>query len=82
MSFHGQLLAIGGYGYDLATWKHSTAVHMYNSTTNSWEIISHMTTGRCDCSAAVLPDNQLVIMGGLTDGGKLTDTVELASVCD
>ena len=60
--------------------KCSTAVHMYNSTTNSWEIISHMTTGRCDCFTAVLPDNRLMVVGGRTDGGSLTDVVELASV--
>ena len=75
-SFHGRLLAIGG---KMGSGKHTTAVHMYNSTTNSWEVISHMTTGRRDCFTAVLPDNQLMVMGGWTDGG-VTDVVELASV--
>jgi serine/threonine protein kinase len=76
-SFHGRLLAIGG---EMDSGKHSTAVHMYNSATNSWEIISHMTTGRCGCITAVLPDNQLVVVaGGVTDGGVI-DVVELASV--
>ena len=41
-----------------------------------------MATGRCQCFAAVLPDNRLMVVGGWTDSGKLTDTVELASVCD
>ena len=73
-SFHGRLLAVGGMmeSGDKAT----TAVYMYNSTTNSWEIISHMTTGRYDCFTAVLPDNRLMVVGGYTD------SVELATVYD
>ena len=58
--------------------KHTTTVYMYNSTTNSWVIISHMTTGRCNCFTAVLPDNRLMVVGGVTDSGE-TDFVELAS---
>ena len=53
-SFQGRLLAIGGR---MDSGEVTTAIYMYNSTTNSWEIISHMTTGRCDCFTAVLPDN-------------------------
>ena len=71
-SFDGWLLAIGGKTN--ASEKPTTAVFMHNSTTNSWEIISHMTTGRYYCFTAVLPDNQLMI------AGSLTDTVEIASV--
>ena len=78
-SFHSQLLAIGGWD---DTGKPTTAIHMYNSTTNSWEIISHMTTDRCNCFTAALPNNQLIIVGGWT--GELlagTDTVDVASLC-
>jgi hypothetical protein len=74
-SFHGRLLAVGGYESDEVT----TAVYMYNSTTNSWEIISHMTTGRCRCFTAVLPNYQLIIAGGVTER-DFTDSVELATV--
>jgi hypothetical protein len=80
-SFHGRLLAVGGYESDEVT----TAVYMYNSTTNSWEIISHMTTGRYRCFTAVLPDNRLMVVGGYIKEGPLyvsTDSVELATVCD
>ena len=76
-SFHGQLLAIGGR---MDSGKVTTVVYMYDSTTNAWEIISHMTTGRYDCFTAVLPDNRLMVVGGLTDCG-ITNAVELASVC-
>ena len=73
--FHGRLLVIGGHTGLL---KHSTAIYIYNSTTNSWEIISHMTTGRRCCFTAVLPDNQLMVVGGSIDGDE-TDSVELAN---
>ena len=74
-SFRGLLLATGGK-MDPAG-KPTAAIYVYNSTTNCWEIISHMTTGRYDCLTAVLPDNRLMIMGGVTDDG-FTDTVEIA----
>ena len=77
-SFHGQLLAIGGRMKDY----YSTAVYMYNSTTNSWKIISHMATGRYRCFTAVLHGNRLMVVGGLSDGCIDTDTVELAIVYD
>ena len=73
MSIHGRLLAIGGknsYG------KRTTAVHVYNPATDSWKVISHMGTARWDCTAAVLPNNQLMVVGGCT----YEDSVEFAFV--
>ena len=75
-SFHGRLLAIGGKD---DSGKATTAVYEYSSTSNSWEVISHMTTGRYLCFTAVLPNNQLMVLGGWTDISTRTDTVELAS---
>ena len=49
---------------------------MYKPTTNSWEVISHMKTSRYNCIAGVLPNNQLMVVGGDTGG----DSVELATV--
>jgi hypothetical protein len=71
-SFHGQLLAIGG---EMDSGKSTTAVRMYNSTTNSWEIVGHMKNGRGSCFAAVLPDNELMVVAG----GFGINTVEVAS---
>ena len=73
--FHGQLLAFGGSCLGKAT----TAVYKYNSATNSWKIISYMSIGRYHCFTAVLPDDQLMVVGGWTDG-PMTDAIELASV--
>ena len=81
ISLHGQLLAIGGVD---AEGKHSTGVHVYDATTNSWQIISHMTTPRSKCIAAILPDNQLMVIGGRTDTSgtnmKFCDSVEFGRV--
>ena len=64
VTFYGQLLAIGGLGSDR---KPTTAVYMYNPSTNSWNVISHMRVARRYCFAAVLPDNQLMVVGGEID---------------
>ena len=77
VSLHGQLLAIGGRD---SKDKPTTAVHMYQPTTNSWKVISHMTSPRSQCLSAVLPDNQLMVVGGWTTGDKICDSVELRSV--
>ena len=76
VSIHGRLLTIGGIG---SNGKHTTAVHMYNPTTDSWDVISHMRIPRIYCFAAVLPNNQLMVVGGESDRGD-TDSVEVATV--
>ena len=77
-SVKGQLLAIGGVDFDF---DNMTPVRKYNSVRNSWDIVSHMTFGRSQCLAAVLSDDQLIIVGGHIDGrGNETDEVEIASI--
>jgi N-acetylneuraminic acid mutarotase len=78
-SFHGQLLAIGG---STVLGNPTPAVYVYDSTTDSWEIISHMTTGRYRCFTAVLPDNRLMVTGGIIAEGSSTDTIEFMSMCN
>ena len=75
-SLQGRVLAVGGYDSD---GKQTTAIHMYNTTTNSWEVISHMATPRRQCLVAVLPHNELMVVGGVTPDGQ-TDSVEIASI--
>ena len=79
VSIHGQLLAIGGKGSDKQP---TTAIHMYTPTTDSWEVISHMGTPRWNCTAAVLPGNQLMVIGGSTVGytALATDSTEFATL--
>ena len=65
-------LAIGGKDSDN---KSTTAVHMYNPTTDSWEVISHMGTPRWGCVAAAIPNNQLMVVGIME-----IDSVEFATL--
>ena len=76
ISLQGQLLAVGGEDSD---GKETTAIHMYNTTTNSWEIISHMTTPRSQCLVAVVPPNKLIVVGGHMPN-DITDSVEIATI--
>ena len=61
VSILGRLLTIGGMDSNN---KPTTAVYMYNPDSDSWEVISHMATPRYYCFAAVLPNNQLMVVGG------------------
>ncbi len=79
VSIQNRLLAIGGKGSDEEP---TAAVRIYNPTTDSWEVISSMWTPRWRCIAAVLPNNQLMVVGGYTGKSFVTETdsVELAAV--
>ena len=77
VALHGQLLAVGGCD---SNDKQTTAIHMYNTTTDSWEVISHMATPRQRCLVAVLPHNELMVVGGWTADSKKTDTVEITTI--
>ena len=62
VSIHGRMLAIGGKDSGK---KPTTAIHMYNPTTDSWEVISHMGSPRYACITAVFPNyDELMIVGG------------------
>ena len=78
VSFNGHLLAIGGEHRD-STVKPTTAAQTYDPVSNSWKIISQMLTTRSKCFAAVLPDNQLMVVGGCPGTHSATDTVEFAN---
>ena len=75
-SLHGRLLEVGGEGSDR---KQTTAIYMYNTTTNSWEVISHMATPRSQCLLPVLPQNELMVVGGHIPN-DVTDSTEIASI--
>ena len=75
-SLHGRLLAVGGKDSDD---KRTTAITAYNTTTNSWEIVSHMATPRSQCLVAVFPHNELVVVGGFIAPHITTDSVEIAT---
>ena len=80
VSLNGRLLSIGGIETGESNPACTTAVYMYNSLANSWEIVSHMQEARSHCYATVLPDNQLMVVGGQRDPKcTKTNTVEFAT---
>ena len=71
-------LVIGGEDSDNNT---TAAVYMYNPSSNSWNFISHINRARRCPFAAVLPDNQLMVVGGEVDSdGTLTNSIEFGSL--
>ena len=81
VTFCGQLLAVGGKDSDNEP---TTAIYIYNQATNSWNVISHMRTARQQSFVAVLPNNQLMVVGGRTKINNLwtnSDSVEFGNLC-
>ena len=77
VSLCGRLLIVGGY---ISDDEKSNAIHAYNTTTNTWEVISHMATPRHQSLVAVLPHNELMVVGGYTLAGGGDDSVEIAKI--
>ena len=74
---NGELLAVGGCDKD---WKSSSAMHKYNSTTNSWFLIGIMPTARYYSLVAVLPTNEMMVIGGCTKMmGDDLDKIEITN---
>ena len=73
----GELLAVGGEDEQL---KAISAVYKYKPTSDSWHIISNMPTARRNPLVAVLPTNELMVVGGITRGLSSTNEVEIANI--
>ena len=78
VAVHGELLAVGGVYIHPTIYRPSKAIYIYDSTFNSWRVISHMSTSRSLCFAAVLPDNTLIVVGGIANHIQ-TNSVEFAT---
>ena len=76
VSLHGHLIAVGG---EVSDYQPTSDIHRYNPSTDSWEVISHMALPRAQCFAAVLPDNQVMIVGGFTKGNETIDSIEFGA---
>ena len=72
-SLNGQLIAVGGYEK-----LPSNSIYAYDPTTDHWDVISTMPTARHNPVVAVLPGNQLMVVGGFP-GPDESDIVEIAT---
>ena len=79
VSLQGHLLAVGGCRNPDK--KITTAIHMYDPITNTWEVAGNMATPRWKCFAIVCPDSRLMIVGGKTSTQPKdeTESVEFAT---
>ena len=71
-----QLLAFGGQD---AHKKDTNNIYTYSTKTNSWEVISHMSTPRPPPPPPPFSDNKVMVVGGETDAGDI-DKVEMATI--
>ena len=78
VTLQGRLLAVGG-GTTFKGASATSEVWVYDSGTNSWSVMCHMSVRRCYCLTGVLQDCMLVVCGGDTPDGS-SASVEIASV--
>ena len=77
MTYSGCVLSIGGSDkYDEGT--PTGAIHCYDERSDSWSVIGEMPTPRYDTLVAVLPSNELIMVGGYDKIG-LCNMTEIAS---
>ena len=77
-TLRGQVLAIGGRDQpDGGT--PTGAIHSYNRSTNLWSVIGEMPTPRCGPVLAVLPSNELMVVGGWDGAREQYNITEIAS---
>ena len=74
----GQLVAVGGY----EAGENTSAISVYNETTDSWEAMGNMPTARYRALVAIL-NGKMMVVGGCVGGkvrgrwGTATDVVEI-----
>ena len=78
VTLRGRVLAIGGAD-DVVGDNPTGAIHCYNVTTNSWSVIGEMPTPRSEVLTAVLPSNDLVVVGGRLSMIKDCSIVDIGS---
>ena len=72
----GRVLAIGG---EVGVINPTGAIHCYDVATNSWSFVGEMPTPRSPALTAVLPSNELVVVGGRGASGALCYITEIGS---
>jgi hypothetical protein len=79
-TLRGHVLAIGGADEGWGSNPTGT-IHCYDVATNSWSVIGEMPTPRSKALTAVLPSDQLVVVGGESSSLNSCPVTEICS-CD
>ena len=75
------LLIIGGHKKIGDKYTHTSDVYKLNKVSHSWEAIGHIPSARNSSAAVSTADNRVIVIGGVNDKGKITNTVWIGS-CD
>ena len=76
VTVQGKVLAIGGLDKQD---KRATSIYELNTDNNKWSHKSDMKIAKSRCLATTLPDNNILVVGGVTDTGR-TDETEIATI--
>lgn len=81
VAIQDRLISVGGGTDDKGD--PTKEVRMYSLETEKWKVIGKIETPRRECFAAILPDNTVIVMGGLTtsQNNSATDSSEIATWC-
>ena len=74
----GHVITIGGSN-KIWSGTPTGAIHQYNRSTNSWSVIGEMPIPRYNLLVAVLPSNELIVVGGVDRGKNTCDITIIAS---
>ena len=75
ISVDNYLLAVGGKD-ELN--QPTSAVYAFNGLGKKWEKVSEMTTARSSCFAVTLPNNEIMVVGGINEDVDVRKSVEFA----
>jgi hypothetical protein len=74
-SLQGHVLAIGGA--DASAGRPTGTIYCYDVVTDSWHVIGEIPTPRSHVVPAVLPGNELMVVGGWPSPGKCCSITEI-----
>ena len=74
-TLRGRVLAIGG---DDGAGNPTRAIHSYDMATNTWSVIGEIPTPRSRVLTAVLPSNEMVVVGGVRKSRNLCTVTEIS----
>ena len=69
--FGGHLLSIGGRGYRYTT----SSIHAFSTSSQSWEHVADLPVPLRESIAGVLPNGELIVVGGVDRKGSSSDKV-------